>query len=173
MKTIKGDLIKLALQGEFDIIMHGCNCFCVQKSGIARQMVEHFKTNDRDLYKKESKIFSGVRLKLGTIEGHQHIVKTETDSGRYTTIGIKVYNAYTQYYHARNAPQGLTVYLDYGALRSCLKDLKHRVTNSFKTQRIGLPKIGCGLAGGDWNTVKRIIEQELQGLDVTIVEYEK
>ena len=28
MKYIDGDLFKLAEQGEFDIVIHGANCFC-------------------------------------------------------------------------------------------------------------------------------------------------
>ncbi len=26
MPVIKGDLVKLALAGQFDVIVHGCNC---------------------------------------------------------------------------------------------------------------------------------------------------
>ncbi len=32
MKMVKGDLLALADAGEFDIIMHGCNCFNVMGS---------------------------------------------------------------------------------------------------------------------------------------------
>ena len=38
MKTIKGDLIKLAQDGEFDVIVHGCNCMCTMSAGIAKQI---------------------------------------------------------------------------------------------------------------------------------------
>ena len=38
---------------------------------------------------------------------------------------------------------------------------------------IGLPKIGCNLAGGDWNIVREIIRRELKDMDVTIVHYDK
>ena len=27
-QEIEGDLIKLAQEGKFDVIAHGCNCFC-------------------------------------------------------------------------------------------------------------------------------------------------
>ena len=36
-------------------------------------------------------------------------------------------------------------------------------------QRVGLPKIGAGLAGGDWDVIAKIIEEELSGENVTIV----
>ncbi len=34
MKTIKGDLIELALNGKFDLIILGCNCFCTIGAGL-------------------------------------------------------------------------------------------------------------------------------------------
>jgi O-acetyl-ADP-ribose deacetylase (regulator of RNase III) len=37
-EEINGDLIELALQDKFNVIAHGCNCFCTQKSGIAKQI---------------------------------------------------------------------------------------------------------------------------------------
>ena len=41
-KEVKGDLIKLTLEGEFDVIAHGCNCFCTMGSGIAVAMKNTF-----------------------------------------------------------------------------------------------------------------------------------
>ena len=35
---IKGDLIKLAQAGEFDVIVQGCNCFNTMGSGLAKQI---------------------------------------------------------------------------------------------------------------------------------------
>ena len=42
MKIIEGDLIQLALDGEFDLIIHGCNCFCSMGAGIAKSIREIF-----------------------------------------------------------------------------------------------------------------------------------
>lgn len=39
--------------------------------------------------------------------------------------------------------------------------------------KIGLPQIGCGLAGGDWNKVKEIIKKELKDCFVTVVIYKE
>ncbi len=38
--------------------------------------------------------------------------------------------------------------------------------------RIGLPKIGAGLAGGDWPRIECIVDEELADCDVTVVEYQ-
>ena len=40
MKTIKGNLIDLFLEGEFDVMIHGCNCFRAMASGIAGQITK-------------------------------------------------------------------------------------------------------------------------------------
>jgi len=42
MKIVEGDLIKMALGGEFDLIVHGCNCFCTMGAGIAKTIREYF-----------------------------------------------------------------------------------------------------------------------------------
>ncbi len=46
-----------------------------------------------------------------------------------------------------------------------MKCLKER----YSGQRLGLSKIGAGLAGGDWEIISQIIDEELAGEDVTLV----
>lgn len=142
---IKGDLIRLAYQ--FDVVAHGCNCFCVMGSGIAPQMAKAFGA---DKFKMESEVHKGDINKLGTID--------------WQPVGIlkvKVVNCYTQY-----STGGVA--LDYEALILCLRKMNHEFSGS----RIGLPQIGCGLAGGDWTRVKEIIQRELKDCDVTVVIYQ-
>jgi len=40
MKDVYGDLITMALDGEFDIIIQGCNCFNVFGHGLAKDIKE-------------------------------------------------------------------------------------------------------------------------------------
>jgi O-acetyl-ADP-ribose deacetylase (regulator of RNase III) len=47
-----------------------------------------------------------------------------------------------------------------------------KINHLFKGNTIGLPMIGAGLAGGDWNRIKKIIEEELDAMDVWIVKYD-
>ncbi len=48
----------------------------------------------------------------------------------------------------------------------------HKISmNIPRDLRIGIPKIGCGLAGGDWKVVEQIIKEHLSEHDLTIVEY--
>jgi O-acetyl-ADP-ribose deacetylase (regulator of RNase III) len=63
--------------------------------------------------------------------------------------------------------RGSGVKVDYEAVRSCVRWIKAR----YSGKRIGLPKIGAGLAGGDWKEIASIIKEELAGEDVTLVEY--
>ena len=42
MKYIIGDLIKMAESGQFDVIVHGCNCFCTMGGGIAAAIANNF-----------------------------------------------------------------------------------------------------------------------------------
>lgn len=150
MNIIKGDLIKLAKEGKFDVIAHGCNCFCTMGAGIAPQMAKAFGC---DQYALELRSREGEVDKLGRIDyqlGESPVV----------------INAYTQYGIGKK-PNGEPA-LDYAALTLCLRKINHL----FKGQHIGLPQIGCGLAGGNWQIVKSIIEKELCDMEVTIVEYD-
>ena len=64
---------------------------------------------------------------------------------------------------------------NYDAFRICCKKLKSHVDDypNMENCVIGFPyKIGCGLAGGDWSIVSKIIEEELSEYNVEIWKYE-
>ncbi|MFH2138015.1 MAG: macro domain-containing protein [Candidatus Omnitrophota bacterium] len=149
MKVIKGDLIKKAQAAEFDVIIHGCNCFCAMGAGIAKSI----KTAFPQAYEADLKTTKGDKAKLGTCS----VAAVQTGKGK-----VYVVNAYTQYNFS-----GRGVLVDYEAIRSCMKWVK----KNFSSQRIGIPKLGAGLAGGDWQVISAIINEELSGEDVTLVEY--
>lgn len=157
MKIIKGDLISLALAGEFDVIAHGCNCMSTQASGIAKQMVANFQTNNHTLYPLENPLLKGHINKLGQIQFAER------------APGVIVVNMYTQYRYGRNYTDGQYKPIDYEALKLCCKKLNH----IFAGQKVGLPWIGTGLAGGDKSIVEQIFKDTLTDVDLTIVEYEK
>jgi O-acetyl-ADP-ribose deacetylase (regulator of RNase III) len=166
---IKGDLIKLAQRGNFDVIAHGCNCFCQMGAGIAPQMAKAFSCNDPEKYHGESTSFpdrKGDMNKLGNIESYAWFVFDEEGNRRR----LEVVNAYTQYKYGRNHKDGDKNPVDYAAIEMCMKKLNYR----FKGKHIGLPGlIGCGLAGGNEDIVKSIIKKELKDCEVTIVYLEK
>jgi len=149
MKVIKGNLIDKFLNSEFDVMVHGCNCFRAMASGIAGQIVDRMpeaKFAD-DLYMGE-----GDFEKLSTFS--TACVRREDN-----TIGI-VINLYTQF------NPGKDLYED--ALTLGFKRLAKML---HKDTKIGIPKIGCGVAGGDWNVIGAEIAYIMGEHDITLVEY--
>lgn len=56
--------------------------------------------------------------------------------------------------------------LRYGSLRRCLRKVTETARDIDAT--ILMPRIGCGLAGGKWDVVLKIIEEETVGVDVVV-----
>lgn len=141
-----GNLIDAALACEIEAIAQCCNCFCTMKSGIAPQIVEAFpKTLEADNATR-----AGSWDKFG-------------DYSRAFDRGIFIYNLYGQY---RYAPRNMR-HLHYDALTLALRGMASDLTKK-GIVKVGLPKIGAGLAGGHWPTIERIIEKTLFNFNVTI-----
>ena len=151
MSILKGDLVQFALTGRFDVIIHGCNCFCTMGAGIARLIRDNFP----EAYQADLKTRMGEKEKLGTYS----LARIERNDNIFTVV-----NGYTQYDFS-----GHGVLVDYGAVRKLFAGIK----NNFENQKIGYPKIGAGLAKGNWEMISDIINEELQGEDHALVEYVK
>ena len=63
MQVIRGDLIALAQDGHFDVIVHGCNCQCTMGAGIAKAIKEAFP----EALEADKGTTKGDRNKLGTL----------------------------------------------------------------------------------------------------------
>lgn len=106
MKIIKGDLIKLALEGNFDVIIHGCNCFHTMGAGIARQIrLKWPGVFEADLQTKKGP------EKLGTYSKHMVSLPSGTS--------MVVVNAYTQ-----GRFFGADILVDYAAVETVLPPSK-------------------------------------------------
>jgi len=149
MKVIKGDLLKLAEEGMFDAIIHGCNCLCNMGSGIAKTIKKLYP----QAYAADCETIKGDKNKLG---GYTYSLVGENKQ-------ITLINAYTQYAYSRDK-----VDVDYEAVRKVFEKIKQ----DFSGKRIGYPLIGAGLAGGDWEVIEAIINEELVGEDHTLVRFE-
>jgi O-acetyl-ADP-ribose deacetylase (regulator of RNase III) len=149
MKTFKGDLLQLALNGEFDVIVHGCNCQCQMGKGIALSIKRLFP----EAYAADQRTVKGNASKLGTIT----VAEIERNGRRFHVV-----NGYTQFHWRGEGNKA-----DYAAIRDVMKAVK----SQFPGKRIGYPKIGAGLAGGDWEQILPIIREELAGEDHAYVEY--
>lgn len=155
-EEVEGDLVKLALKGDFEVIAHGCNCFCAMKSGLAPQMAKAFGC---DKFWLEDKLNHWGNInKLGQIDW-ELVELAENPNWKLIVV-----NCYTQYmFRTQQHPKPL----DYEALTLCLRKLNQK----FKGKKIGLPQIGCHLAGGDWAVVKPLIQKEMADCHVTVVNY--
>lgn len=149
MKTFTGDLLQCALNGEFDVIIHGCNCQCQMGKGIALSIKRLFP----EAYAADLRSPKGDRSKLGTV--------TVAEIVRNGKV-FHVVNGYTQDHWRGEGNKA-----DYAAIRAVMR----AVRSQFSGKRIGYPKIGAGLAGGDWEKILLIICEELAGEDHVYVEY--
>lgn len=128
------DVISIVESGEFDVVVHGCNCFCVQGAGIAKALRKY-----PEVYAADKATVAGDSNKLGKW----------TKAKVYTNKGETwIVNLYSQYKYGRDR-----VHTDYFAIDRGLKRLAEKAAG----KRIAISRIGCGLAGGDWNVVSEII----------------
>lgn len=156
VEEIKGNMITLANEGHFDVIAHGCNCFCTQKSGLAPQMVEAYGTDE---FAMEDETFKGDMNKLGQIDFEYR----EINGHEFFVV-----NCYTQYGFGRVSASNPIPPIDYEALTLCMRKMNAK----FKGMHVGLPRIGSVLAGGDWNKIREIMVNEFTDCKLTLIEYD-
>lgn len=149
MKLHYGNLLEMAKNGEFDVIIHGCNCLHAMGAGIAKYIKQDFP----EAYAADKTTVYKDRKKLGTFSE-----ATITRNG-HTFVVI---NAYTQFeYNGRGKDL-----FEYDNFPQLLQSIKSKYGN----KRIGLPLIGCGLAGGDEPRILNMIKEGFEGVDYKLVE---
>ena len=146
MKEVYGDLVKQA--DEFDVVIHGCNCMNTMGGGIAVALRVAYP----GIYDADTIAYKAGKVRLGNMSIHFE-----------PSINTTFVNCYTQ--HDFKGRKTGKRDVDYFAIKECMQKVKKR----FSGMKIGIPLIGCGLAGGDWNLVSTIIDEELLGEDVTLV----
>lgn len=133
---VEGDLIR---ETGFNIFCHQTNCKGVMGAGIARQITS---------------LYPVVQIK------NKAYCKNHPFA---TVLPVKVspdricVNIYAQDGYGRDKR-----YTDYVAFKTALDSFANRLNNSNipKDWNIGFPyKIGCGLAGGDWNVIYPMLKE--------------
>lgn len=154
--TCYGDLLEYAASGRFDVIVHGCNCFCIMGGGIAASISSRFPA----ALKADRETVKGDRAKLGSYTSATISIDstTKTDRASFTIV-----NAYTQYMYG--STKEMPTPCDYDAIDKVMT----RINQDFAGKSIGLPQLGAGLAGGDWKRIEGIIKGRLTNCDVTVV----
>lgn len=155
VNIISGNLIELAKQGEFDYIIHGCNCMNTMGAGIALQIANNFPEALQADEVKWSEVDEEINL-LGNYS--TAIIRRRTLDD---TIVFTVINLYTQY------KPGPNFFLP--AFVTGIYKLAHAIP---KTARIGLPFIGAGIGKGNWTEIEKEIRINFAQHHCTIVEYQ-
>lgn len=131
MKYINGNL----LDATSGIIVHGCNAQGVMGSGVAKAV----KAKYPGAYQKYYAEYLHGLLTPGWISMY--------NPSRYLTIVSGI----TQEYYGRDKN---VVYVDYDSLAEVFRKVK----NIWPGVPVHIPKIGAGLANGDWEIISRIID---------------
>lgn len=147
-RDIEGDLLDLFDQGEFEVIAHGCNCKIAMGGGIAAQIKQRYPEMH----------FADVYYDLPTGYDRLGNINTNADGS--------IYNLYTQVEAGANA--------SLIAVEMCLLKLaKELPQTSLVPFKVGLPLIGCGIGGLEWEDVYLLIRKYLYAFDVTVVHWNK
>jgi O-acetyl-ADP-ribose deacetylase (regulator of RNase III) len=129
IQYIEGSL----LDSEEFVIAHGCNAQGVMKSGVAKAIRERYPFVYND-YKNWEKRHA---LRLGDV----------ITSGNFDRI---ILNIISQEYYGRDPS---VVYVSYDAIAKAVGRI-----NAMGLTRVAFPKIGAGLANGNWNIIASILE---------------
>jgi len=142
IRYIKGDLFDT----DCDIIAHGCNCRGGYGSGVAYTMAMKYP-KARELYLEK---YDEEGWRLGDVQ--------------FITVrdGKIIANCATQdAYYPRNVRHA-----NYSAIHMAMSEVKDYAKE--RGLSIAIPKIGAGLAGGDWNEIEKILNEVFSDYDVTV-----
>jgi O-acetyl-ADP-ribose deacetylase (regulator of RNase III) len=134
------------LESDEKIIAHGVNCSGGFGSGFAKSVAARYPSvRESYLYKFNTKGWN-----LGEVQ----LLGLGDGSGR------EVANCATQqgYGKPTDGP-----YVSYPAIRQAIQNLVKSYPGGFS-----MPKIGAGLAGGNWEIISQIIEEETGSIEVRV-----
>lgn len=144
-KYIKGDITETELK----YICHGVNCQNKMGSGVAKALFTKFPE---------------VKTKFHSFSSQFRIPENRLGEVDFVECGNKtILNCFTQLNYGYDGKR----YVNYGAIVKCFDFIKDNIRN----ETLAIPKIGCGLAGGDWNIVEQLINDTV-GDDLEIWVYE-
>lgn len=151
-----------------DIICHQVNCRGVMGAGLAKQVKQANPQLFRQ-YCERCKQYSGRPLGSAQLLGSALILPIDKD--RYKEIASQhfIANCFGQDGFGRSG-----VHTNYDALKASLVRVRE-FAKFYGKKTIAIPyMLGCGLAGGNWDTVQKIIGEVFDwclGLEVTIWRY--
>lgn len=141
----QGDL----LAGPQRVKCHGANALGVMGAGVALQIKKKWP-NVFEIYQLRHQTFG---LKLGEI------------IPVYTTDGFLILNCITQQNTGTHQRQ-----VDYDAVETIFRQINDKVLD-WEVSEVAMPRIGAGLAGGDWNIISEIIERTATNYTPVVWDY--
>ena len=135
LSEYKGNLLTAVIEDA--IIVHGCNMQGVMGAGFAKQLRSIYPEAYR-LYRthyEDNALYLGKALPVQVNEN-----------------GLVIVNGITQVFYGRKPNHQ---YCDYNAISSVFRTVNEIAMRENK--EVHFPKIGCGLAGGDWDIVQTLI----------------
>lgn len=147
IKYVKGDL----LNAEQNIIVHQCNAQDTMGSGVAKAIRDRYPQVYNDYVKYFQDIPKPSRMGM--------VLAVQVGTERSVTVC----NLIGQLHYL---PRGIR-HTSYDALTKGFEEIKRHTKED-----LAMPKIGCGLGGGDWKIVSAIIESVFDDRDVYIYELE-
>lgn len=158
IKVVEGNI----LDYDKDIIVQQVNCQGVMGGGLAKQIVMRYPEVPKEYKKywaKEMKKINATEELLG------NVLYVDTYDGKI------IANVFGQD-NIRKGYGDKTIYTQEWALLKGIKEVKDKAYELGLS--VAIPTyIGCGLANGDWNSIKPQIEDifEYSGVDVTFYHY--
>lgn len=139
---VNGNVLEAFANNKYDGIIQGCNCFHAMASGFAPQVVSQYPIAQE----VDNKTEYGDWGKLG-------------DYSRADTVNGMIINGYTQYRPGRCPAD---------QLYANIRELFTRLNKEYAGMVFGIPKIGSGVAGGDWDTIAKIIQETTPNIGIDV-----
>ncbi len=148
LREVTGDILTPPSDGQDVIICHQVNCKGVMGAGLAKQIKKTFPNVYQEYYAM------CMRNSPESLLGQVQIVDICCFSN------FSVANIFGQLAYGRDR-----LYTDYAALRQALRTLSRKHPGAVIRIPYGM---GCGLGGGNWDTVLDIIREELKDREIEI-----
>lgn len=153
MKYKVGNLVSAALAGEVMVVLDQRNTQACMRSGIAKELAERVPGLELQDSKWCKHFNRDPKLILGSYS-------------RFDYKDCSFYGLYGQAYPSTNGRQ-----TNYGALFEAMVNIGNEMCEwnlPPSMIKIGIPKIGCGVAKGDWSVVSEVLEFIFRDFDVTV-----
>ncbi|WNL62957.1 hypothetical protein [Citrobacter phage Ci1] len=155
---VKGNLVKMMIQAvEHDtaasrktFFTHGCNCHAAMGSGIAPQIAKAFpqvEEQDRLFYNYMSRT------------GRQSLMLGESNPVSLSR-NVTVFNSYTQFYPGKDF-----------RLHALFQAFS-KIDTMIAGHTLIIPRIGAGVAGGDWEEISKAIDKSTPDVNIIVVDWD-